>query len=78
MRDSIGCTVPWIPEEFNDVPVCTEPEKRKEAFELYQKNRRNQRDICPSPCLFTNMYFSPAVTGINDADKVHNKSTIKF
>ena len=33
------------------------------AFDLYQKNRRNQNDVCPNSCLFTNMYFGPPVTG---------------
>ena len=33
---------------------------------MYQKNRRNQNDICPKSCLFTNLYFGPPVTGNND------------
>ena len=60
MIDSIGCTVPWLPDKSE---ICNERPKSAVAFDIYQKNRRNQRDICPVGCLFTNMYFGPPVTG---------------
>ena len=63
MMDKVGCTVPWLPDKTN---ICTDPSKSKKAFEVYQQNRRNQEYICPKSCLFTNMYFGPPVSGIND------------
>ena len=62
MIESVGCTVPWLPDKSS---ICTDESKRKKAFEVYQANRRNQKDICPNSCLFTNMYFGPPVTGNN-------------
>lgn len=66
MLEQVGCTVPWIPDKSN---ICIEEDERKAAFEVYQQNRRNQRDICPNGCLSTNMYFGPPVTGINNEDR---------
>ena len=66
MLAKIGCTVPWIPDKSK---ICTDPTKSKIAFEVYQQNRRNQKNICPNSCLFTNMYFGPPVTGSNNAEK---------
>lgn len=66
MLQRVGCTVPWIPDKSN---ICVEDGQRKAAFEVYQQNRRNQRDICPNSCLFTNMYFGPPVTGINNEER---------
>ena len=63
MINQVGCTVPWIPDKSK---ICTESGKSKTAFEIYQQNRRNQKDICPNSCLFTNMYFGPPVTGQNN------------
>ena len=63
MIEKVGCTVPWLPRKDN---ICDTEEKSKEAFQVYQQNRRNQEYICPKSCLFTNMYFGPPVTGIND------------
>ena len=40
-----------------------------QAFEVYQANRRNQKDICPNSCLFTNMYFGPPVKGANGPER---------
>ncbi len=37
--EQIGCTVPWLLNRSN---ICTEKEKRKTSFSLYQSNRRNQ------------------------------------
>lgn len=65
MLEEIGCTVPWLP---NKTSICTDENKRKIAFDIYQKNRRNQKDICPNSCLFTNMYFGPPVTGLQNAE----------
>ena len=67
MMDEVGCTVPWMPDKSN---ICVQEDKRKAAFEVYQQNRRNQKDICPNSCLFTNMYFGPPVTGDNGADRL--------
>ena len=66
MLEQVGCTVPWLPDKSS---ICTEEGKRKAAFEIYQQNRRNQKDICPNSCLFTNMYFGPPVTGKNNKAK---------
>jgi hypothetical protein len=41
--EAVNCTVPWLKDKSN---ICIEPEKRLKAFEIYQKNRRNQ-----VPCL---------------------------
>ena len=30
---------------------------------MSQDNRRNQNNLCQPPCVFTNMYFGPPVTG---------------
>ena len=65
MMKEVGCTVPWLPDKSN---ICQDHEKSKKAFDIYQKNRRNQQDICPNSCLFTNMYFGPPVTGIRAPD----------
>ena len=32
-------------------------------MKVYQQNRRNQMDICPNSCLFTNMYLGPPARG---------------
>ena len=66
MMESVGCTVPWLPNKSN---ICRQESKRKAAFDVYQQNRRNQKDICPNSCLFTNMYFGPPVTGLNGNDR---------
>jgi len=63
MLEEVGCTVPWLPDKSK---ICTDYEKSKIAFDIYQKNRRNQFDICPNECIFTNMYFGPPVTGDRD------------
>ena len=65
MYDEVNCAVPWMP---NKDKVCKAENDRKTAFDIYQKNRRNQNDICPNSCLFTNMYFGPPVTGFNNAE----------
>ncbi len=65
MLKDVGCTVPWLPDKSN---ICKDYKESKKAFEIYQQNRRNQQDICPNSCLFTNMYFGPPVTGIRSPD----------
>ena len=45
MIEEVGCTVPWLPDKSS---ICTQESKRKKAFEVYQANRRNQKDICPN------------------------------
>ena len=66
MTKDVGCTIPWLPDQSN---ICINPEDRTKAFNLYQKNRRNQNDICPKSCKFTNMYFGPPVTGLQNEDE---------
>ena len=71
MTQSVNCTVPWMPNKDN---ICKGKSDREKAFDIYQKNRRNQKDICPNSCLFTNMYFGPPVTGFTnaeDSDEAH-------
>ena len=58
--------VPWL---LNRSHICTNENKRQSTYDLYESNRRNQENICQNSCLFTNMYFGPPVTGINDEDK---------
>ena len=58
--------VPWL---LNHSNICTNENKRQSTYDLYESNRRNQENICQNSCLFTNMYFGPPVTGINDEDK---------
>ena len=60
MNDGVGCTVPWLLDKSN---ICDDDARATLAFDIYQKNRRNQKDICETTCHFTNMYFSPMVTG---------------
>ena len=65
----------WLP---NKTSICEAEDERREAFRLYQvgverrskgdhfmrqDNRRNQNNLCQPPCVFTNMYFGPPVTG---------------
>ena len=64
--DRAGFTVPWLPDKSK---VCTDEISSKIAFQVYQQNRRNQKDICPNSCLFTNMYFGPPVTGVNNVER---------
>jgi hypothetical protein len=66
--EAVGCTVPWILDTDH---ICTDPEKSKRAFEVYQQHRRNQEDICKRSCLFTNMYFGPPVTGFQNNETSH-------
>ena len=73
--DSVGCTTPWIPDKSN---ICKDAEKRTEAFDVYQKNRRKQNYICPNSCLFSNLYFSPPVTGENNVEKSHLGEAILY
>ena len=65
MMDKVGCTVPWLPKKDK---ICDTLAKSKEAFDVYQGNRRNQDYICPKSCIFTNMNFGPPVTGTNTPD----------
>ena len=60
MEAAPGCTVPWLRDRTN---ICINQEDREKAFAIYQGNRRNQHNVCSSPCTFTNMYFGPPVTG---------------
>ncbi|XP_023334500.1 uncharacterized protein LOC111705999 isoform X2 [Eurytemora carolleeae] len=60
MIQNVGCAVPFLPNVIN---ICVEENQRQQAFNIYQENRRNQKNICANPCTFTNMYFGPPVTG---------------
>jgi hypothetical protein len=64
--EQVGCTVPWLPNKYN---ICRDPEKQKKAFDVYQDNRRNQHDICPNSCLFTNTRGSAAQISANHVVK---------
>ncbi len=37
--EELNCTVPWLPDKSR---ICQGEEERERAFDLYQKNRRNQ------------------------------------
>lgn len=50
--------VPWLP---NRRQVCQLPGESGLALSSYQSNRRNQHNLCPEPCVFTNLYFGPPV-----------------
>lgn len=66
MLDQVGCTVPWLPDKSK---ICVLEEARKNVTVIYQANRRNQQNICPNSCLFTNMYFGPPVTGLANEEE---------
>ena len=65
MLQEIGCTVPWQP---NKSSICQDHSKAQLAREMYQKNRRNQEDICPDSCKLTNVYLGPAVEELLQTD----------
>ncbi len=75
MMKEVGCTVPWVDNPDN---ICKDFEKSKKAFEVYQEHRRNQQDICPNSCLFTNMYFGPPATGNRSLDKANTGQAIFY
>ncbi|TRY74726.1 hypothetical protein TCAL_14549 [Tigriopus californicus] len=66
MLAQVGCTVPWLPDKSK---ICIVEEDRKNVTVIYQANRRNQKNICPNSCLFTNMYFGPPVTGMANEEE---------
>ena len=53
--------VPWLPDRRQ---ICQLPGESGLALSSYQSNRRNQHNLCPEPCVFTNLYFGPPVTGL--------------
>ena len=69
MVKKVGCTVPWL---LNQSKICVDLEKRNQSFNLYQENRRNQENICPNSCKFSNMYFGPPVTSPIDEENKQN------
>ena len=69
MVNKVGCTVPWL---LNQSKICVDLEKRNQSFNLYQENRRNQENICPNSCKFSNMYFGPPVTSPIDEENKQN------
>ena len=64
MMSEIGCTVPWQP---NKSKICENPIKALKVRDLYEENRRNQKDICLDSCQLTNVYLGPAVEELNKA-----------
>ena len=58
MLEEIGCTVPW---QANKSEICKDLSQAKVARNVYEKNRRNQEDICQDSCQLTNVYLGPAV-----------------
>ena len=56
--EEIGCSVPW---QANKSEICKDLSKAKIARDIYEKNRRNQEDICQDSCQLTNVYLGPTV-----------------
>ena len=58
MMNEIGCTVPWV---NNKTDICSDLESSKKAYRIYEENRRNQNNICPDSCNFTEVNLSPPI-----------------
>ena len=58
MLEEIGCSVPW---QANKSEICKDLSQAKIARDIYEKNRRNQEDICQDSCQLTNVYLGPTV-----------------
>lgn len=56
--EEIGCSVPW---QANKSEICKDLSQAKIARDIYEKNRRNQEDICQDSCQLTNVYLGPTV-----------------
>ena len=56
--EEIGCSVPW---QANKSEICKDLSQAKIARDIYEKNRRNQEDICQDCCQLTNVYLGPTV-----------------
>ena len=56
--EEIGCSVPW---QANKSEICKDLSQAKIARDVYEKNRRNQEDICQDSCQLTNVYLGPTV-----------------
>ena len=56
--EEIGCSVPW---QANKSEICKDLSQAKIARNIYEKNRRNQEDICQDSCQLTNVYLGPTV-----------------
>ena len=54
--EKVGCTVPWMKNKSN---ICTIKSKCHKAIKIYDLHKYNRKNICPKPCSFTNLYFSP-------------------
>ena len=78
MMNSTGCTVPWLinktdictdPDLSKEAFALYQGEmlplllQHNNDVNTLAANRRNQHNVCKSPCVFTNMYFGPPVTG---------------
>ena len=58
MINRTGCTVPWITDKNK---ICSDLYSGKRAFKIYQENRRNQNEICPNSCNFTDVNLNPPI-----------------
>ena len=48
----VGCTTPYRPDKSN---ICTDPEKSKQANDIYKKVKYNQTfatSVCPRSCMY--------------------------
>ena len=48
----VGCTTPYRPDKSN---ICTDPEKGKQANDIYKKVEENQTfaaSLCPRSCMY--------------------------
>lgn len=76
MLAEVNCTVPWLTGASS--AICTNPDTRRRAFAIYQENRRNQKDLCKTPCTFTNMFFSPPANGDSAHQAGHGWAVLYF
>ena len=58
MINETGCTVPWVTDKNK---ICTDLDSSKKVYQIYTENRRNQNDICPNSCNFTDVNLSPPI-----------------
>ena len=66
MINETGCTVPWVTDKNE---ICSNLNSSKIAFQIYTENRRNQNNICPNSCNFTDINLSPPIVE-NDQNSI--------
>ena len=75
--EKIGCVTPFGITKDN---ICKDPEKSKEAFELFSEYRaygKNNRSLaCLKPCSFLNIRLSKSNERVTESD--HGKLTFFF